>query len=267
MQNITNTGGNVKLLRLLATAALVWAASASMQTVTAQTKPVTVFAAASLTDALNKIDKVYEGRTGRQATLIFAASSALARQIEASAGADIFISADTEWMDYLDNKGLMAHGSRRNLLGNHLVLVAPADSKISLKIAPHFNLLSALNGGRLAVADPDSVPAGKYGRQALTSLGVWNSVVDHLAPAENVRVALAYVARGETPLGIVYTTDAMSEPRVRIVDSFPDNTHAPIVYPVALTRDAKPDAAAFLAFLSGPDAASVFTKAGFVVVH
>jgi molybdate transport system substrate-binding protein len=226
-----------------------------------------VFAAASLTDALNTIEKSYEARTGKHVTLVFAASSTLARQIESSAGADMFISADTEWMDYLDNKGLMAHQSRRNMLGNHLVLIAPADSKASLKIAPHFNLLGALSGGRLAVADPDSVPAGKYGRQTLTSLGVWNSVVHHLASAENVRVALAYVARGETPLGIVYTTDAISEPKVRIVDTFPDNTHTPIVYPVALAKDARPDAAAFLAFLSSPSATSVFTKAGFVVLH
>ena len=258
----------MRLVRVFAAVACAVAAAAlPAQTAIAQTKPVTVFAAASLTDALNTIGKAYKARSGKRVTLVYAASSALARQIEASAGADMFISADTEWMDYLDNKGLMAHATRRNLLGNHLVLVAPVESKVALKIAPHFNLLGALNGGRLAVADPESVPAGKYGRQSLTSLGVWNAVVDHLASAENVRVALAYVARGETPLGIVYTTDAMSEPKVRIVDTFPDNTHLPIVYPVALTKDAKPDAAAFLAFLSSPDAAAVFTKAGFLAVH
>jgi molybdate transport system substrate-binding protein len=258
----------MNFVRLFVAVMFVWAAATlSMQAVTAQTKPAMVFAAASLTDALNAVGKAYEAKTGRQVTLVYAASSALARQIEASAGADIFLSADTEWMDDLDHKGLVAHATRRNLLGNHLVLIAPADSSIRLKIAPHFNLLAALNGGRLALADPDSVPAGKYGRQALTTLGVWNGVADRLAPAENVRVALAYVARGETPLGIVYTTDAMSEPGVRIVDTFPDNTHTPIVYPAALTRDPKPNAAAFLAFLSSTDATRVFTSAGFVVLH
>jgi molybdate transport system substrate-binding protein len=258
----------MKVMCLFAAAGFALAAMAPLlKAATAPTKPITVFAASSLTDALNKIGKNYEATTGRHVTLVFAASSALARQIEASAGADMFVSADTGWMDYLDRKGLVAHASRHNLLGNRLVLIAPAESKIAVKIAPHFDLSGALGAGRLAIADPDSVPAGKYGRQALTSLGVWNAVVDRLAPAENVRVALAYVARGETPLGIVYRTDAMNGPGVRIVDSFPDSTHAPIVYPVALTRDAKPDAAAFLAFLSSPEANGVFTKAGFSVLH
>ena len=233
----------------------------------AQSKPVTVFAAASLADVLNAIGKSYEAETGNRVAFSFAASSTLARQIEASTGADMFISADTEWMNYLDNKGLMKHETRRNLLGNHIALIATADSKTRLKIAPHFNLVGVLAGGRLSIADPDSVPAGKYARQALTSLGVWSSVAGHLASAENVRVALAYVARGEAPLGIVYSTDALSEPKVRVVDTFPDDTHAPIVYPVALTRDASPDAAAFLTFLSSPNAAATFTKAGFTVLH
>jgi molybdate transport system substrate-binding protein len=135
-----------------------------------------------------------------------------------------------------------------------------------LKIAPHFDLMGALAGGRLAVADPDSVPAGKYARTALTTLGVWSSVVDHLVQAENVRVALAYVARGEAPLGIVYSTDAAAEPKVKVVGEFPDNTHQPIVYPAALTRDAKPDAQAFLDYLKGPEANTVFSKAGFVIL-
>ena len=138
-------------------------------------------------------------------------------------------------MDYLDNRGLVDHATRKTLLTTHLVLIAPTDSPVALKIASHFDILGALKGGRLAVADPASVPAGKYAKSALTSLGVWNGVVDHLAQAENVRVALAYVARGETPLGIVYTTDALAEPKVKIGDTFPDKTHAPIVYPAALT--------------------------------
>jgi len=258
----------MKTLRVFAAAFLAWAAGALIAAPSfAQTKPVMVFAAASLTNVLNTIGKAYETKTGKHVTFSFAASSALARQIEASAGADMFISADSEWMDYLDNKGLMKHETRRNLLGNHLVLIAPADSKTVLKIAPHFNLLGALNSGRLSVADPDSVPAGKYGKQALTSLGVWNTVVDHLASAENVRVALAYVARGEAPLGIVYSTDAMSEPKVRIIDTFPEITHAPIVYPVALTKDAKPEAAAFLTYLGNPEATVVFAKAGFTILR
>jgi len=228
--------------------------------------PVVVFAAASLTDALGAVGKAYETKTGKQVVFSFAASSALARQIEASSGADMFLSADSDWMDYLDDKGLIAHATRHDLLGNHLVLISPADLKVSLKIAPHFDLAGALGNGKLAIADPDSVPAGKYARSALTALGVWSTVSNHLAPAENVRVALAYVARGEAPLGIVYTTDAMSEPKVRIVDVFPDSSHAAIVYPAALTKDAKPGAKAFLDFLEGPDAAAIFSKDGFVIL-
>jgi molybdate transport system substrate-binding protein len=227
---------------------------------------ITVLAAASLTDALGEIGKAYQAKTGTLPSLSFAASSTLARQIEASGGADIFISADVEWMDYLDSRRLIAHVTRKDLLGNHLVLIAPAQPAVSLTIAPHFDLLGALHGGRLAIADPDSVPAGKYARTALTTLGVWGSVVDHTVNAENVRVALAYVARGEAPLGIVYTTDAIGEARVRIVGTFPENSHAPIVYPAALTRDAKPGAKAFLDFLSGAEARAIFEKDGFIVL-
>ena len=241
------------LILTLSVAAGAWAAD------------VTFFAAASLSSALPEIAAAYKHDTGKTVTFSFAASSVLARQIEASPGADLFMSADTDWMDYLDNRGLVDHATRKTLLATHLVLIAPADSPVALKIAPHFDILGALNGGRLAVADPDSVPAGKYAKSALTSLGVWNGVVDHLAQAENVRVALAYVARGETPLGIVYTTDALAEPKVKIVDTFPDKTHAPIVYPAALTKEAKPDAKAFLDYLSGPQARAIFVKYGFEI--
>jgi molybdate transport system substrate-binding protein len=233
----------------------------------AQAADVTVFAAASLTDALQTIGKDYQAKTGHTVVFSFAASSVLAKQIEASKGADIFVSADTDWMDYLDSRGLIAHETRKNLLGNHLVLIAPANANVSLAITPHFDILGALNGGRLAVADPDSVPAGKYARSALTSLGVWNSVVDHLVQAENVRVALAYVARGEAPLGIVYATDAQSESKVKTVAVFPDSTHAPIVYPVALTKDANAGAKDFLAYLSSVNARDVFSKDGFVILE
>jgi len=226
---------------------------------------VTVFAAASLTDALTEIGNSYQQKTGHTAAISFAASSVLARQIESSEGADVFISADPEWMDYLQKRGLIQSGTRRNLLGSHLVLIAPADSKLSLRIAPHFDIAGALAGGRLSVADPDSVPAGKYAKASLTTLGVWDSVATHLAPAENVRVALAYVAHGEAPLGIVYTTDAIAEPRVRVIGTFPDNIHSPIVYPVALTREAKPLAREFLGYLEGPEARAIFRKKGFAI--
>jgi molybdate transport system substrate-binding protein len=225
-----------------------------------------VFAAASLTDALKEIGASYKADTGNTVTFSFAASSVLARQIEASRGADIFMSADTDWMEYLDSRGLIRQGTRKNLLGNHLVLIAPSNANVSLKIAPHFNLLDALSGGRLSIADPDTVPAGKYARTALMSLGVWNSVIDHTVQAENVRVALSYVSRGEAPLGIVYTTDAMSDKGVKIVDQFPDSTHQAIVYPAALTTDAKPEAAAFLRYLSGDKAKAIFRKGGFIVL-
>ncbi len=249
-----------RLLRAALAAVLLCAAPLA-----AQAADVTVFAAASLSDALQKVGDVYKARTGQSVALSFAASSALARQIEASGGADMFISADKDWMDYLDGKGLIAQDTRKDLLASHLVLIAPAASAVKVTIAPHFDLLTPLGGGKLAVADPASVPAGKYAKAALTALGVWGGVADHLAQAENVRVALAYVARGEAPLGIVYTTDAMAEPKVRIVDTFPDSTHQPIVYPAALTKDAKPGAKAFLDFLSGSEAAAIFTKAGFVL--
>ena len=234
--------------------------------VAAQAGSITVFAAASLTDALKEIGGIYKAKTGNDAVMSFAASSALARQVEASGGADIFMSADNDWMDYLDNKGLVQHDTRKALLGNRLVLVAPRDIAVTLEIKNHMDLLGALKGGRLALADPDSVPAGKYARTALTQLGVWNAVVNHLVNAENVRVALAYVSRGEAPLGIVYSTDALSDKGVRIVGTFPDDTHAPIVYPAALVKDAKPEAKAFLDFLSGPEARAIFEKDGFIVL-
>jgi molybdate transport system substrate-binding protein len=223
----------------------------------------TVFAAASLTDALKEIGAAYKQDTGRTVVFSFAASSALARQIEASSGADIFISADTDWMDYLDKKGLIAPGTRENLLGNTLVLIAPADSPVKLTIVPHFDLKGALGGGKLALADPNAVPAGKYAKAALTTLGVWDSVASSVVPAENVRVALAYVAQGEAPLGAVYATDAKAEPRVRVVDTFPAGSYPPVIYPAALVKDAGPEARPFLAYLSGAKARAIFVKDGF----
>jgi molybdate transport system substrate-binding protein len=224
---------------------------------------VTVFGAASLSDALKEIAALYEKQSGKQVAVSLAASSVLARQIEASSGADVFISADLDWMDYLDNKSLVQHDTRENLLSNKLVLVAGKDVSTNIIIAPHFDLVGALKGGRLAMADPDSVPAGKYGRTALISLGAWNSVVNRVVNAENVRVALAYVSHGEAPLGIVYETDAKADKNVRVVGVFPENTHQPILYPAALIKDAKPEARTFLAYLASPAARAIFEKNGF----
>jgi len=228
-------------------------------------RSVTVLAAASLTNVLQEAGKRYESASGKKVVFSFAASMILAKQIEASAGADIFISADSESMDYLDSRNLIVKATRANLLRNRLVLVAPADSKVRLSIAPRFKLAEALQGGRLALATVDSVPAGRYGKAALTALGVWDSVKDHLAQGEDVRATLAYVARGEAPLGIVYATDARIEPRVRVAATFPENTHEPILYPAALTKDANPDAARFLDYLKGPEAGRIFSGAGFDV--
>jgi molybdate transport system substrate-binding protein len=175
----------------------------------------------------------------------------------------VFVSADLEWMDYLAERNLIDRDSRRNLAGNRLVLIAPADSEVRLAIAPGFGLNQALAGGRLAIADPDTVPAGRYARAALTTLGVWDPVSSRLVRAENVRAALMYVARGEAPLGIVYSTDAQIDPKVRVVATFPDNSHVPISYPAAATAPAGVRANAFLTFLGGADAAVVWKQFGF----
>jgi len=196
----------------------------------------------------------------------YAASSVLAKQIEAGAPADAFFSADLAWVDYLDERGLLERGSRRDVLGNSLVLIAPADSPLRLSIAPGFDLTAALGEGRLATADPDSVPAGKYARAALTRLGVWQSVSDRLVRGENVRAALAYVARGEAPLGIVYQTDAQAEKRVRVVGVFPEDSHPPITYALALTVRARPEAARFADFLASEAARQIFTRHGFTTL-
>lgn len=194
----------------------------------------------------------------------YAASPALARQIENGAPADVFISADQAWMDYLQKKDLIRTASRVDLLRNRIVLVAPADSAVRLRIEPEFPLAAALGKERLAMADPASVPAGRYGKAALESLGVWKGVEQRIAAAADVRAALLFVARGEAPLGIVYSTDAAVEPKVRIVDTFPESTHPPIVYPAALTAGSKSSAAgAFLASLRTPPARAVFEKYGF----
>jgi molybdate transport system substrate-binding protein len=180
----------------------------------------------------------------------------------------VFISADLDWMDYLESKRLIRSETRRNLLGSRLVLISPVGSAARIEVRPGFALAELLGGGRLALGDPAHVPAGKYAKAALEKLGVWDAVSGKLAPSENVRVALALVARGETPLGIVYATDAAAEPKVRVVATFPDGLHPPIVYPVALTAAAKDSAAAgFVALLSSPAARKVFEKHGFTPLN
>jgi molybdate transport system substrate-binding protein len=253
--------------RTLLTLALLCLAleSAALPAAEVQQPQILVFAAASLTDALQKISAAYEQAEHVTVKTSLDSSSVLARQIEAGAQADVFFSADTAWMDYLQSRNLVKAGSRRNVLGNQLVLIAPASSQIQLKIAPHFPLAAALGTGRLATGDPDSVPAGRYAHSALSTLGVWDEIAPRLARAENVRVALLYVARGEAPLGIVYASDALADKRVRVVDTFPADTHEPIVYPIALTTSAKSQAAGFVAYLTGPRGRDIIVKYGFTI--
>jgi molybdate transport system substrate-binding protein len=257
------------LRRLLATSLIACTAilvtlAAPVRAAESNDDGLLVFAAASLTNALDEIGKAYTQQTRQPVKFSYAASSALARQLESGARADAFLSADLEWMDYVQARNLIDRSTRRNVLGNRLALVAPADSRIELKIAPGFGLAAALgSNGRLATGDPDSVPVGKYARSALTSLGVWDEVADRLVRADNVRSALAFIARGETPLGIVYETDARIEKRVRVVDFFPADSHPRIVYPVAVTSTAKPAARQFVDFLQSAPAQEIFKKYGF----
>ena len=233
--------------------------------------PVVVFAAASLKTALDAVAADWKKESGDSTTISYAASSTLARQIEAGAPADIFISADEDWMDWAQQRKLINTASRETLLGNALVLIAGRDANINFKIAPAppapgANLAAALGNGRLAVGEVNSVPAGKYAKEALEKLNLWSEVADRLAPALDVRAALNLVARGEAPLGIVYATDARAEPRVKVVDTFPASSHAPILYPAAVTATShNPDAAAFLRYLRSAAAVHDFTDQGFVM--
>lgn len=231
-------------------------------------RPLLVFAAASLKNALDAVNLHYAQLTGHRAVISYAGSSALAKQIAAGAPADLFISANIGWMDYLQRRHLIRSATRRALLGNHLVLVAPRDGPLRhVVVRPGFPLLKLLGGGRLAMAQTNAVPAGIYGEAALKTLGVWSAVESRIAQAENVRAALALVARGEAPLGIVYKTDAAVEPNVRIVGTFPDDTHPPIIYPAAVTAVSRdPQAARFLAYLESAQARPLFARAGFIVL-
>src|SRR5262245_33487029 len=254
----------LKITRRGALALTLGLLTAPVLAVPAKGADVTVFAAASLKNALDDAAKIYEAKSGDKVTISYAASSALAKQIESGAPADIFFSADLDWMDYLQERKLIDAGSRHTLLGNTLVLIAPADSKVSLTIVKNFPLLEALGpDGKLAMGQVESVPAGKYGKAALTYLGVWDAVASRVAQAENVRAALRFVAQKEAPLGIVYGTDAKAEPEVRVVGTFPEDSHPKILYPVALTASAKPEARKFLEFLISPEAAKSFEAQGF----
>jgi len=251
-------------ISMLAGAALVTAIGPAA----AQGRDVLVFAAASLKNAVDDIAGQWQRQTGKRVAVSYAASNNLIRQIEQGAPADIFMSADLDWMDYGQQKNLIKPETRVSLLGNHIVLIAPRDQTVSIKIEKGFDLAAALKGGRLAMGNVDAVPAGKYGKAALEKLGAWDNVKDHIAQAESVRAALLLVARGETPLGIVYQTDAASEPGVRIVGTFPDDSHPPIIYPVAITKDSNNAAAVeFLKYLRSPAARPAFERQGFTVLE
>jgi len=244
------------LLSLLAAATLGQAALA---------KAPLVFAAASLQESLNAVADAWAARHHERPTLSFAASSALARQIDAGAPADIFISADEPWMDDVQKNGLVAPGTRVSFLANTLVLVAPAGTPGAMAIKPGFPLARALGDGKLAMADPDSVPAGKYGKAALTALGVWPQVEARVVRGDSVRAALAFVERGEAPYGIVYATDAFASKKVRVAGVFPRSSHAPITYPIArLSAGGSPDAEAFRLFVLSKEGRAIFRKYGFL---
>ncbi|MES2752295.1 MAG: molybdate ABC transporter substrate-binding protein [Pseudomonadota bacterium] len=230
----------------------------------AQEKALTVFAAASMKNALDEVDAAYTAKTGIRIVVSYAASSALAKQLEQGAPADIFVSADTDWMDYSIGKKTVSEPSRVNLLGNRIVLIAPKDSKIgNVTMGQGFDLAKLAGDGRIATGDVKAVPVGKYAKAALEKLGAWQASETKFAMTENVRAALALVARGEANLGIVYETDARVEPGVKIVGIFPADSHPAIIYPVASTSSAKSDSAGYLAFLRSATAKAIFEKYGF----
>ncbi|MEY9106707.1 molybdate transport system substrate-binding protein [Bradyrhizobium yuanmingense] len=244
--------------------AFVILAGTAVAPAAAEDKTITVFAAASMKNALDEIDAAYTARTGVKFSVSYAASSVLAKQIEQGAPADVFVSADTDWMDYAIAKKTINEPSRVNLLGNSIVLIAPKDSKIdSVTIAPGFDLAKLAGDGRIATGDVRSVPAGKYAKAALEKLGAWQAAEPKFAMAESVRAALTLVARGEAVLGIVYSTDAKVEPGVKIVGTFPADSHPAIIYPVAATSIAKPEANGYLAFLRTAAAKAILEKYGF----
>ena len=230
----------------------------------AAAETLTVFAAASLKNALDDVDAAFAKAGGGKVVASYAASSTLVRQIEQGAPADVFISADADWMDYARDKRLIRDDTRVDLLGNRLVLIAPKTSALAeVTIGPSFDLAALAGDGRIVTGDMRAVPVGRYARAALEKLGAWRTAEPKMAMAENVRAALALVARGEAPLGIVYETDARVEPNVKIIGRFPEDSHPPIVYPVAATVTAKPDVGRYLAFLRSAEAKAAFERHGF----
>jgi molybdate transport system substrate-binding protein len=242
----------------------LFALAVGATTLHAEDKTITVFAAASLKNALDDVDTAFTKQSGIKVIVSYGASSALAKQIEQGAPADVFASADLQWMDYGVQKKVIKDDTRLNLLGNKLVLIAAKDAKIdNVTIGPGFDLAKLAGDGRVATGDVRAVPVGLYAKAALERLGAWAAVEPKMAMTENVRLALSLVARGEAPLGIVYETDAKVEPAVKVIGVFPDDTHGPIIYPVALTATAKSDAAQYLSFLRSQTAKSVFENYGF----
>ncbi|MBI1172916.1 molybdate ABC transporter substrate-binding protein [bacterium] len=236
--------------------------------VAAQAAEITVFAAASLKTALDAVAADWQKETGTTVTISYESSGKLAKQIQQGAPADLFISASTQWMDALAKGNLIKPDSRRDLLGNSLVLVAANKAATPVKIAKGFDLAGLVGTGKLAMGLVDSVPAGQYGKEALTNLGIWDAVAPKVAQADNVRAALKLVDLGEAPYGIVYASDAVSDPGVAVVGTFPDDSHAPIIYPAAVTvRSTAPEAQAFLDDLSTAKAAAIFAAQGFVVLQ
>ncbi|ACK49041.1 molybdenum ABC transporter, periplasmic molybdate-binding protein [Methylocella silvestris BL2] len=238
-------------------------------TVAAQTPAAgpTVFAAASMKTALDAIAASWTAQNGKAPVLVYGSSAVLAKQIEQGAPADIFISADLNWMDYLDKAKLLRAGTRRAFLGNELVLVEPADQKTTLKIESGFDLAGLTGAGKIAVCTITSCPGGVYGKESLVALGVWDKVEPKLAQSDNIRAALNLVARGEARFGIVYATDAKAEPKVRIVGVFPASSHSPIVYPVAILEESKnPEAANFVAYLSSQASVKILLEQGFSIL-
>ena len=230
-------------------------------------KSITIFAAASTTNVTSEIARLFNDKGPWHAVCSFAASSTLAKQIANGAPADVYISADRKWMDYLADKGRIDTGTRIDLLGNRIVLIAPSDSTVNaVSLSPECDLKTILGDSRLAMGDPDHVPAGRYGKAALATLGVWASLERSVARAQTVRAALAMVERRETPLGVVYATDAAISKKVKIVARFPEESHPAIVYPAAIVAGrTSPPAERFLVFLQGPEARAVFERAGFTV--
>lgn len=255
-------------MRAVLRRALLGAALLALSPIAAEAaESVSVFAAASLTDAMRDVSAAWQQAGHPPLRLVFAASSTLARQIEQGAPANVFASADQQWMDYLAQRTLIAAGTRRDLLANQLVLIVPKDRTRQVVVGSGLDLAALLGpDGRIATGDPAHVPVGLYAKQALTALGLWSQVEPHLARTEDVRGALLLVERGEAPAGIVYATDAAASAGVTVAGTFPENTHDPITYPFAVTRDGDtPESRALLQLLAGPEARAVFERRGFTV--